>query len=106
MDNITEWLVEHWPELAAALGVGGGGGLIGKKLTDSTQDKKIKEMETILNLHDKKISKMALDIDINSRFDEQFREQVDKDRTQILETLKEIKASQSQMIDHLLSKSK
>ena len=111
MENIIEWLVNHWPELAAALGIGGGGGLISKKLIDSKQDDKIESIKTMLNSHQSKINmlerkliKIGIDVETNSKFDFQFREQVDKDRSQILDTLKEIKEAQSKMIDYLLNK--
>ena len=41
MEDVFIWLKSHWGELMAMLGIGGGAGFAGKKLTDRVQDKKI-----------------------------------------------------------------
>ncbi len=41
--NMEEWLTEHWATLLAALGLGGGGSVVGHKMVDKIQNKKIEK---------------------------------------------------------------
>jgi hypothetical protein len=45
MSDIKTWIMQEWPTLTAALGIGSGSSVLAKKLIDKEQDKKIKEIE-------------------------------------------------------------
>ncbi len=94
--EILNWIIKHWPELAAAVGIGGGSGLAAKKLTDKKQDGKIADLETKVNDMDKALTKLKTDIETNTKFDKQFREQVEG-------SMQEIKTQLNQILGHLLN---
>lgn len=94
--EILNWVIKHWPELAAAIGIGGGSGFAAKKLTDKKQDGKISELETKVNALDKTLTKVQSDIETNTKFDKQFRDQVEASMT-------EVKTRLDQILGHLLN---
>lgn len=49
MNELESWITSHWVEILTYLGIGGGSGILGKKLTDKKQDEKIKRNEEELN---------------------------------------------------------
>lgn len=104
MKDIHDWLIKHWAELAAALGIGGGSGLAAKKLTDKKQDKKISELESKVNDMEKAITQLKNDIKTNTMFDKQFRDQMEREYNGIKEDMKEVKRGLEQILGHLLNK--
>ena len=106
MKDIFEWFVKHWPELFGSLTLGGGGAFGVKKLTDKKQDAKIKQLENKVGDMEKEVTQLKNDISVNTMFDKQFREQVEREYTGIKEGMKEIKESLQLLTNHLLNKSK
>ena len=101
--DILNWIVKHWPEFAAALGIGGGSGLAAKKLTDKRQDKKISALEKKVNDMDKTITQLKNDIKTNTMLDKQFRDQMEQEYNGIKEDMKEVKRGLEQILGHLLN---
>jgi len=97
MNDLLNWIIKHWPELAAAVGVGGGGGLAAKKLTDKKQDQKISKLEERVDIMDRAILKVQSDIETNTKFDQEFRNQVES-------TMTDVKSRLDLILDHLLNK--
>jgi len=95
--DLYNWLVKHWPELLAALSLGGGGGIASKKLTDKKQDKKISDLEV-------KINSLEKDIETNTLFDKQFREQMGENYNGIKEDIRGVNGRLDQILVHLAKK--
>ena len=89
---MEEWLTEHWATLLAALGLSGGGSVVGNKMIDKIQSKKIERLEH-------KINEMDSSFKVNDGVDKQFRKEVDT-------RLGNIETSLSTLTNHLLSKKK
>ena len=76
MDELLAWATEKWPQLLAALSIGGGSGFLTKKYKDKKQDKQIGlldnrigelegfKLEQIKNLHDVKMLAMRVKDDM------------------------------------------
>lgn len=110
MVDLLQWLTKHYPELLAAIGLGGGSGFLSKKLTDKNQDSKIKYLEDDLRSANKKLSNMAKeivqvqnDVKTNTLFDKQFREQTQREYSIIEKEMKDVKNSLDRILTHLLS---
>jgi hypothetical protein len=67
---MEEWITEHWATLLAALGLGGGGSVVGHKMVDKIQNKKIEKLEA-------KVNEMDSSFKVNDGVDKQFRKEVD-----------------------------
>ncbi len=104
MTDFLNWFIKHWAELAAALGLGGGSGLLAKKMTDKKQDKKISDLEKKVNSLNEDMLQLKNDIKTNTMFDKQFREQVEKEYNGIKEGMREIKEGLQLLTNHLLNK--
>lgn len=104
MKDIIDWVIKHWAELSAALGIGGASGFTAKKLTDKKQDAKITELEKKVGQIDKSLDQLKNDIAVNTMFDKQFREQVEREYNGIKESMTEIKSSVNSILSHLLDK--
>ncbi len=89
---MEEWLTEHWATLLAALGLGGGGSVVGHKMVDKIQNKKIEKLEI-------KVSEIDSSIKLNDGVDKQFRSSVET-------RLSSIEGSLSTLTKHLLNKKK
>ncbi len=89
---MEEWLTEHWATLLAALGLGGGGSVVGHKMVDKIQNKKIEKLEI-------KVSEIDSSIKLNDGIDKQFRSSVET-------RLSSIEGSLSTLTKHLLNKKK
>jgi len=90
--QMEEWLTEHWATLLAALGLGGGGSVVGHKMVDKIQNKKIEKLEA-------KVNEIDSSFKVNDGVDKQFRKEVDT-------RLGNIETSLSTLTNHLLSKKK
>jgi len=90
--SMEEWLTEHWATLLAALGLGGGGSVVGHKMVDKIQNKKIEKLEI-------KVSEIDSSIKLNDGVDKQFRSSVET-------RLSSIEGSLSTLTKHLLNKKK
>lgn len=49
--DLSTWLQNHWPELAAALGVGTGSGVLGGRWVDREQNKRLAALEEKIANH-------------------------------------------------------
>ena len=112
--NWGNWILKHWIELAALLGIGGGSGLAGSKLMgknqdrliadiDEKQNKKIAEVEGKIADIDKALMEVKNDIATNTLFDKQFREQMEKDRQALQASMNDIKGNVDRILNHLLN---
>lgn len=104
MIEVLNWVSKHWAELTTALGVGGGGGFVAKKITDRKQDKKISYLEDKLNSMDKQLIQLENDVKTNTMFDKQFRDQMEREYNVIKEGMKGVKDDLKQILGHLLDK--
>lgn len=104
MIDIVNWVVKHWPELAAAFGIGGGSGFAAKKFADRKQIENIDVLEKNVKAMNEEISQLKHDVVVNTMFDKQFRDQVEKDYHAIKDDMKEVKRSLEQILNHLLNK--
>jgi chromosome segregation ATPase len=115
--DAVDWVVSHWESILGFLGVGGGGHAIGKKLADKKHDTEIKTLKEQFNEISKKfddvnqevktlekdINSLNRDVAINTAYDKQFREQMEKQHSGFREDLKEVKGSLQQILNHLLN---
>ncbi len=95
MKEITDWLLIHWPELVAALGIGSGSAIGTKKLIDKNQNVRLDSLESKTIEMEKAITKLETDIETNTKFDKQFREQINQ-------SMSEVKNQLDRILDHLL----
>lgn len=103
MESILNWLAHHWTEIAAAIGGGSGSGVIVKKMVDKQQDISIKKLEGKVNTLNVDMARLRSDIDMNTAFDKQFREQVEREYNGLKESLSEVKNGVNQILGHLLN---
>jgi len=89
--SVEEWF-KDWPTLLAALGLGGSGSILGHKLVDKEQNKRLSKLET-------KVSEIDGSIKLNDGVDKQFRASVET-------RLSSIEGSLSTLTNHLLNKKK
>jgi hypothetical protein len=78
-----EWIKLHWAEIAAAFGIGGSSGLLGKKAMDSKQDKEIKQLCKKVDVIEKEVSENKAKLELNTTLDKQLREDLNRDFTRI-----------------------
>lgn len=68
--DISTWFQTHWPELAAALGVGTGSGVLGGHWVDREQNKRLTKLEEMVKYHnDQLIRSEGADNVIHSKLD-------------------------------------
>tara|TARA_R100001509_G_scaffold160834_1_gene129133 strand:- start:516 stop:815 length:300 start_codon:yes stop_codon:yes gene_type:complete len=87
--RVEDWF-ENWPTLLAALGLGGSGSIVGHKLVDKEQNKRLSKLET-------KVHEIDSSIKLNDGVDKQFRSSVEN-------RLGSIEGSLSTLTKHLLAK--
>lgn len=85
---MRDYITANWQELLTFVGVGGGSGLLGKIVVDKQQNKKIKSLE-------KRVGTVESDLKLNTVLDEQFRETIKGDLT-------DIKGQNKMILKHLL----
>jgi len=107
----TEWLMQNWEALIAAAGIGGGGGILGKKLTDKHQDRKIEANRKSLEMAHQRIDGlqkqhliMQSQIELNTALDKEFRVTFSEHRKQMQRDIESIKDSLTMLTQHLLNK--
>ncbi len=105
------WVSDHWMELLAWMGIGGGSGLAAKKMIDKRQDKRIVLLfENVRKLKDrdftfeKELILLKNEIKNNSMMDKEFKSQTKREHTGIKDDMKEIKDNLKSILDHLLNK--
>lgn len=64
--TVSDWIIQNWQEALAVVGVGSGSGIIGKKLTDQAQNKKISKLE-------ERVGKVESDLLLNTTMDNEFK---------------------------------
>lgn len=103
-NQILYWISKHWMEILGALGISGGSGVIGKKMTDKKQDEKILKMGLKIADLDKKIISIQKDIDTNTAFDKQFRLQMEGKYSDLKESISDVKKGVDMLVQHMLNK--
>ena len=106
MTEIVSWLTANWGDVAAYIGIGGGSGIAAKKFTDKKQDTKIGGLENKILAIDKELIKIKGDIEKNTQFDKQFREQTEKEYHGIKKDMDDIKRGVDRILGHLLNSKK
>ena len=66
MESVLNWVSDNWGALLGSLSLGGGGSILGKKLTDKKQNERIKEVED-------RVSALETGLKVNEAQDEEFR---------------------------------
>lgn len=87
--RLEDWF-ENWPTLLAALGLGGSGSIVGHKLVDKEQNRRLSKLES-------KVNEIDSSIKLNDGIDKQFRSSVEN-------RLGSIEGSLSTLTKHLLAK--
>lgn len=114
MEDLLNWVSIHWAELLAAVGVGGGGGVIGKKLTYARQNSRITDVENKITDMEKQINGVSAELtaqnfvlveikselDANTKFDKQLRDDLKEHRTALNQRLTNIE----ELIRNLIAK--
>ncbi len=103
---MKEWFISHWQEILAYIGIGGGSGIIGKKLTDKQQDKKLKDHEDRIMKLETECITIKNDIQNNTVFDKQLRGEFKEYRDLMDKRLSRIEDKQDKIYDHLIKLSK
>lgn len=103
MDAIIRWIEIHFQELLMFLGAGGGGGFLGKKLTDRQQDKKLKELADSVALNKSEIIMIKLELETNTKFDQQLRDEIKEGKAETHAILREIRESINAINQYLLN---
>lgn len=75
--NIIDYLEFHIVEILTAFGVGGGGGLLGKKILEKKACDEIKEIKIRLDGLDRTALLLEKNIELNTEFDKQLRKDLD-----------------------------
>ena len=104
MEEAIVWISDHWGTLLTAIGAGGGGGLIGKKLIDKNQDKQIKELDAKVGDVKKRISNVETDLKLNNQADVQFRVEFKEHKTEMGNRMDKIDKGIEKITFHLLDK--
>ena len=91
------WINDHWGSVLTALGAGGGGGFLGKKLIDKKQDKELAKL-------DKRVSDVEQELKINTMEDKQFRSEFKEHKEDMKTFMTEIRGDVKEITRHLLSK--
>lgn len=97
-DNLWQTLAT----LAGALGAGSGGHFLAKKLIDKQQYTKIKKLEQKTDEMDVRLTRVENEVEVNFKFDKQFRDQYEKDQSILQDSLKEIKNNQKEMHKYII----
>lgn len=101
--EFTKYLSDHWVEIAAALGLGsGGGGLLTKGMSDKKGSKALKSLDDRLTKAETSILMVKKDVETNTLFDKQFREQTAKDYESIKSEVSGVNTRLDKIIGHLL----
>ena len=87
---MSEWIEAHWIELLSALGIGGGSGILGKKLTDRKQNKDIEYLKS-------EVKDIRSELSINSDRDLALKEHIAEMKLDFKESLTEIKQGQKEL---------
>lgn len=100
--DILKWALDNWPTVVATLGIGGGGGIAAKKITDKKQDAKISKIEKRISELEKTVANLEKDVQTNTLFDNQFREQMKDEYNGIKAEIKGVKATLEKILFELL----
>jgi hypothetical protein len=90
LQNRMDWFNENWGNLLAAIGAGGGSSIIGTKMIDKEQNKRLTKLEDKVNVIDSSLK-------VNEASDKQFRMELNT-------RLGNIEGMMSKVLDNLLSK--
>lgn len=108
--NLMDWLSENYPSVLATLGIGGGSGLLGKKLVDREQNKKISELQKAMESNKSRIeaTEKALiniqnEIHTNTEFDKQLREEFKEHRSELNRRLTALETGQGKILDYIIT---
>ena len=103
--------MNNWETLIAALGIGGSGGILGKKLTDKAQDRKIEANRKAIEMAEQKLIalqtthlSMKAQLDLNDAMDREFKANFAEHRKTVHADMQDIKISLNMLMKHLLDK--
>ncbi len=106
---MREWILEHYLEVIGALGFGGGGGILSKKILDKQQNKEIKNLKGRMEAVESKLAKndlvlnnIANSIETNTKFDQQFRDEISSNRVELNRRLDGLEKGQAKMFDYVV----
>lgn len=102
--DLKQWLAAHWADLLTWLGIGGGsvgGGILGQRVTDRDQNRKIKQLREEMDLAKVKISDLEKELAYNAKQDAQLREDLREHRESLNERLVRMESKQDKLIDYL-----
>lgn len=90
---MRDWLINHWQEIAAYLGIGTSSGVLSKKYLDKKQNK-------VLKTHSYRLAKIENELKLNRSRDNDLRKEVENNRKQMEHWLDRVE----QKIDKILMK--
>ena len=102
--GVFEWVSQHWEEVLAAIGLGGGSGLAAKKIVDSKQDSRISDLEKKIKILELEASNLKNAITMNTSFDKELRKQIERDYMNLKNDVQEVKVSLQSLVSHLLKR--
>lgn len=105
---ILEWVKSNWAELLTAAGLGTGGVVTGKSMIDKKQDKKIWDQGLAIHNMDDRLKTvesdqkdLKRDIETNTKFDQLFKEEVNKSLDKIEKKLDKSDEKQDAILDKI-----
>ena len=87
---MNDWFANHWQELIASICLGGGTSVLGTKMIDKQQNKRIDKIEG-------RLTSIESDLTLNNGLDNQFRKELDN-------RLGNIESLNNRILEHLLNK--
>ncbi len=101
---MKDWFMHHWQDVLTYIGIGGGSGIIGKKMIDREQSKKLKDHEQRITLLESKTKEIEKDIETNTIFDKQLRSEFKDHRELMDKRLQRIEDTQIKIYEHLINR--
>ena len=106
-----DWMIKHWEEVLAFVGIGTGSGIAGTKLIDRQQNASIKKLEERMEIAESKIldvekSQISIveKLATNTILDKQLRIELQEHRNQLNSDLSDIKSSIRDLTKYLMNK--
>lgn len=101
---MKDWFFHHWQDVLTYIGIGGGSGILGKKMIDREQSRKLKDHEERINLLESKTKSIEKDIETNTIFDKQLRSEFKDHRELMDKRLQRIEDTQVKIYEHLINR--
>lgn len=104
-----EWMEKNWIDVVSYLGIGGGSSILGMKLIDKEQNKKLKihakkiqDLDHRTQSNSNELVLVKSEIDKNSKFDEQLREDIKTNMTQLNGRFTRIEEGQDRLLNKVI----